>query len=153
MINPGGSPGTSFTKSAQTRFNNGQINGARATMPLNAAAQQSVRNMKSGTRKSTPPVGSPTPSAANMLPTGGQAPAPVGNVNPQPQPQINPEDIAKGVVDDVVSAVRREQFINSPQVKDAMTSIRLRNIFNATNPDAAPDTRGLMGRVSARIKG
>lgn len=159
MIEPGGTPGTSFAKSAQTRFNNNQINAARASMPFNPTAQSSLRNMKSTGNAAGPPVGpkqdfsqliSP-PQVQNQPvvngPSGGQAPlAPVQQPN-----QIDPSTERQKLADDLVRQVRQEQFINSPQVKDAMTSIRLRNIFNASNPNAMPDNRDLMTRVKARI--
>lgn len=147
MINPGGSPGTSFSKSAQTRFNNNQINGQRATMPFNMAAQQALRNMKSGAKAGGPPV-APVVDQTQNIPNQ-QVQQPVGQV---PLQQTDPAITQENIVNELISNIRREQFINSPQVKDAMTSIRLRNIFNATNPDAAPDTRDLMSRIQARIE-
>lgn len=154
MINPGGSPGTSFSKSAQTRFNNGQINAQRAAMPMNQAAQQSLRNMKSGGKPSGPAISAP-PDTNLLTPGSVQSQQPPVGSMPQPQlPSVTPEDatsIKNTILDDLVANVRRQQFINSPQVKDAMTSIRLKNIFNATNPDAMPDDRDLMGRIKARI--
>lgn len=149
MINPGGSPGTSFSKSAQTRFNNNQINGQRATMPFNQAAQQSLRNMKSGGNPGGPPVG----PQVQVQPAGNMQVQnqPVGNPVGNPQPYEDPATIQENIVSELISNIKREQFINSPQVKDAMTSIRLRNIFNATNPDAAPDNRDLLTRIKGRI--
>lgn len=149
MINPGGSPGTSFSKSAQTRFNNNQINGQRATMPFNLAAQQSLRNMKSGGTPGGPPVG----PEFQVQPAGNMQVQnqPVGNqIGPAPV-EADPTTIQENFISQLISNIKREQFINSPQVKDAMTSIRLRNIFNATNPDAAPDNRDLLTRIKGRI--
>lgn len=148
MINPGGSPGTSFSKSAQTRFNNNQINGQRATMPFNMAAQQALRNMKSGAKPGGPPV-APVADPNGNVPSQVQQ-QPVGQM--QTPMQQDPAMIQENIVNELISNIRREQFINSPQVKDAMTSIRLRNIFNATNPDATPDNRDLVSRIQARIE-
>lgn len=148
MINPGSTPGTSFSKSAQTRFNNNQINAARAAMPFNPAAQSSLRNMSSTGKAGGPPVGR---SSESVLP----APAPTINGPSVPQapliPEPQPVEAHRNLADDLVKQVRQEQFINSPQVKDAMTSIRLRNLFNASNPNAMPDNRDLMTRIKARI--
>lgn len=157
MINPGGTPGTSFSKSAQTRFNNNEINAARATMPFNQAAQASLRNMSSTGKAVGPPVG-PKPDISSLLPQVQNQPVrPSAPQVSQPlvrEPASQPLDQVtetKNLADDLVKQVRQDQFINSPQVKDAMTSIRLRNLFNASNPDAMPDNRDLMTRIKARI--
>lgn len=149
MINPNVTPGVSTNKSAQTRFNNSQINAERATMPFNTAAQASLRNMKSSAKPGGNSV-APSLSPGPVLPQVKQSP-----VGPMPVPtqaeQIDPNTIKDNILNDVVAKIRQQQFIDSPQVKDAMTSIRLRNIFNATNPNAMPDNRDLMGRIKSRL--
>lgn len=154
MINPGGTPGTSFAKSAQTRFNNNQINGARATMPFNAAAQASLRDTSSTGKAGGPPVGSSADPAQLLMPQVQNQPvqgqAPQVPLAPQTQP-VGQVTETQNLADNLVKQVRQEQFINSPQVKDAMTSIRLRSLFNASNPNAMPDNRDLMTRIKARI--
>lgn len=155
MINPGGSPGTAFSKSAQTRFNNDQINAARATMPFNPSAQSALRDTKSTAKKRGPAVAGPMPDLTQMFgaataPT--QAPQePQVPLVPEAPQQIDPVTQTQNLANDTVAQIRQQQFINSPQVKDAMTSIRLRSLFNATNPNAMPDNRDLMTRVKARI--
>lgn len=150
MIQPGGTPGTAFTKSATTRFNNTQRNAARATMPHNLAAQQSLKNSLS--KKNTsgqPPVGTaPAPSSPAMpqVPTGG--------ATEFSDPDFDPAAFApspEGVLDELVGSIRTEQFMESPRVKDAVEAVRFKNIMNANNPRYRPDNRNLFQQVVSRM--
>lgn len=155
MINPGGTPGTSFSKSATTRFNNSQLNGARAAMPFNVAAQQSLRNQSSGATPSGPPVGpkqNPNDLIMPFAPEGAPAPLPTGGpALPVEQPKYNPLEFRDKTIDKILEEFRQEKFINSPRVKDAATSVRLKNFFNNSNPDRMPDSRNMLDRVLARM--
>lgn len=148
MINPGGSPGTSFSRSAMTRFNNNQIRAQQASMVGNPAAQASLRKQ---TSKSTPagqPVGNavlPQPQAPISVPTGGpQLPV-------EQTAEFDPAVFQESLLDQVVNEVRTQGFVNSPRVKDAVTTVTLKNFFNATNPQAMPDTRSLFKKILSRL--
>lgn len=150
MINPGGSPGTSFSKSATTRFNNSQINAARATMPFNKAAQQALRSQSSSAKPGGPPVGQvlntiAPPVAEVDLPTGGPQ-------LPEPVESFDPAVFQEEKINEVVGTIRTQQFLNSPRVKDAATSVRLKNYFNSTNQSRVPDPRNLLEQVISRLR-
>lgn len=155
MINPGGTPGTAFNKSAATRFNNGQINAARATMPHNAAAQASLRNQYSkknstgeppvGTRPNPNPLQGLEPQTPVQVPTGG--PSSMGVQDTEFDPAVFMEE----AVSTMVGQIRQEQLMESPRVKDAMTAIRFKNIMNSENPNYNPDPRSLFEQVVSRI--
>lgn len=152
MINPGGNSSVVHAKSAVTRMNNNLVNAARASMPLNAAAQASLRHQSSSANPSGPPVGNHSqgdplqglqPMAPVELPTGGPQMA--------PDPEFDPEVFKQNVIDNVVGQVRTQQFLNSPQVKDAVTTTRLKNVFNSGNPRRSPDSRNLFEQVMSRM--
>jgi hypothetical protein len=157
MITPGGSPGTAFTKSATTRFNNSQIQAAQGTMPHNAAAQASLRKQSSGSNPSSPPV---TPTFdPNVLQGGGapQAPQPVNlptggtGLPPDAAEGFDPAVFQEQKLNEVVGTIRTQEFLNSPRVKDAASSVRLKNFFNNTNTERKPDSRNLLDQVLSRI--
>lgn len=156
MINPGGSPGTAFTKSATTRFNNNQVSAAQGSMPLNALAQQSLRKQTSQSKPNGAPLSltqnpnellgglgpmSPQPS---QLPTGGPGLA------PDAAQGFDPAVFQESLLDNLVGTIRTQEFINSPRVKDAAQSVRLKNFFNNTNPNKTPDSRNLLQQVLDR---
>jgi hypothetical protein len=159
MINPGGSPGTSFNKSATTRFNNNQINAARALMPFNKAAQDSLRNQTSSANPSGPPVGTQNNDPAQLL-SGLEPPAqgPVGVPTGGPQlpveqtQEFDPEVFRENMLDELVGTIRTQKFLNSPRVKDAVASVRLKNFFNHNNPERIPDNRNLITQVLSRLQ-
>ena len=156
MINPGGSPGTAFSKSATTRFNNSQIKAQQASMPHNAAAQQALRKQYSGSTPGGPPVGptaNPNELVSSMVPQGGgEAEIPTGGPQMPLDEGFDPAVFKENMLDELVGNVRTQQFINSPRVKDAVTSVRLKNFLNSTNPDRVPDSRNLLSQVLSRMK-
>lgn len=151
MIEPGGASSVLHAPAAVTRMNNNLVNAARLSMPFNAAAQASLRNQTSSSHPSGPPVGptgnvsaiQPQPVGQVALPTGG----PVG----PPQPDFDPEVFKENLLDTVVGEVRTQNFMNSARVKDAATSVRLKNVFNATNDQKMPDDRNLLEQVINRM--
>lgn len=152
MLNPGGNVSTVFQKSAATRMNNNVVNGARATMPLNQMAQQSLR-MAHNKKNPNPPVG-PTannplqglePSSPVQVPTGG--PRLSEELGQDFDPSVFYENQLKQIIDDV----KTEQFIQSPRVKDAMESVRFKNLMNQGKPNYQPDSRSLFRQVAAKI--
>lgn len=157
MITPGGSPGTAFTKSATTRFNNSQIQAAKGTMPHNPAAQASLRKQSSGSNPSGVPV-SPT-FDPKVLQGGGapQAPQPVNlptggaGLPPDAAEGFDPAVFQEQKLNELVGSIRTQEFMNSPRVKDAASSVRLKNFMNNTNPMRKPDTRNLLQQVLSRI--
>lgn len=157
MITPGGSPGTAFTKSATTRFNNNQIKAAQGTMPFNEVAQRSLRKQTSRSNPSGNPV-SPTQNPNELLSPGGpmgpeQVNLPTGGTGlPQEAAEgFDPAVFQEQMLDQVVGTIRAQEFINSPRVKDAASSVRLKNFFNNTNPSRKPDSRNLLQQVLGRI--
>lgn len=150
MINPGGS----VTKSAATRLNNSQVSAAQATMPFNAAAQQSLRNTYSKQNKSGPPVGpKPNPSTLPGLEPQQQVQVPTGGPQgPESMAEgFDPAVFAEQQLDQIVGEIRTQQFTESPRVKDAMESIRFRNLMNADNPRYIKDPRPLFEQVVSKI--
>lgn len=159
MINPGGTPGTAFSQSAQTRFNNNQVNAARSSMPFNMAAQQSLRNQSSLSNPSGPPVGnsggSPQQSLSSLeLPMTEPAELPTGG----PQMPVeaaqgfDPSVFIEQTLDNVVGQVTADRFFQSPQVKDALTRIKLKNMLNVDNPNSIPDQRTTWQRVMQQVR-
>lgn len=151
MTNPDGTSSASHNKSAETRFANTLAQGQRQTMPFNRAAQQSIKNQRSVQNPGSPVTQQAVPQ---INPTGvGFESAPVGNpvnsIDSNIQPEVSSQEQS---IESIIAKIRQEQFINSPQVKDAMTSIRLKNIFNSTNPNVKPDSRDLMARIKARVQ-
>lgn len=157
MITPGGSPGTAFSKSATTRFNNNQIAAQQRSMPFNVAAQASLRKQTSASKPSGPAAaptqnpnelqlqGGPLGPQQVNLPTGGPA-------LPQEAAEgFDPAVFQEQALDTLVGSIRTQEFINSPRVKDAASSVRIKNFFNATNPDKRPDPRTLFQQVLNRI--
>lgn len=163
MINPGGSVGVTFNRSAATRMNNNLVNGARATLPGpgNQAAQQSLRNQYSkknpgapvGPNVNQPVKQMQAPMQASMqqpmeLPTGGpQAPPEMGNGMEAADALLDP----MAQMEQLIEEVKQKQFEESPRVKDAMEAIRFKNLMNAENPRYQPDSRSLFEQVVARI--
>jgi hypothetical protein len=145
MLNPGGTPAT-------TRFNNNQIRAAQLSMPHNAMAQASLRRMGN----SGNPVGQPVSSnpIQNVMQSAGPVEIPTGGPQMPVEQTVgfDPGVFKDNVLEDLVNQVRTQKFINSPAVKDAMSSVTLRNFFNATNPNAVPDNRSLMRQVLARLR-
>ena len=159
MITPGGSVGTAFTKSATTRFNNNQVKAAQGTMPHNAAAQASLRKQSSGSNPRGNPV-SPTQNPNDLLAPGGpmgpqQANLPTGGAGlpPEAGEGFDPAVFQEQQINELVGSIRAQEFINSPRVKDAASSVRLKNFLNNTNPDRKPDSRNLLQQVLGRIGG
>lgn len=157
MITPGGSPGTAFSKSATTRFNNTQVDAQQRAMPFNAAAQASLRKQSSASNPSGPAV-APTQNPNDFQVQGSQVgPQQVnlptgGPVMPEEAVQdFDPAVFQEQALDTLVGSIRTQEFINSPRVKDAATSVRLKNFFNATNPDKREDPRTLFQQVLNRI--
>ena len=157
MINPGGSPSVKFSKSAATRMNNNQTNAQRATMPLNQAAQNSFRNQYSGGNASGPPVGptSATSTLQGLEPSQQQIQLPTGGPQlPEPMREgFDPAVFMENKLNEIVGNVRTQHFVESPEVKDAMTNIRIKNFMNSSNPNYSPDSRPLFELVIARIRG
>ena len=159
MINPGGSPGTAFTKSATTRFNNSQVKAAQASMPFNQAAQQSLRKQTGGSNPSGPAV-APTYNPNDLLGGGApQAPQPVNlptggaGLPPAAAEGFDPAVFQEQQANEILGSIRAQEFMNSPRVKDAASSVRLKNFLNNTNPDRRPDSRNLLQQVLSRIGG
>lgn len=157
MINPGGSPGVAFSKSATTRFNNNQIEAQQRAMPFNQAAQQSLRKQSSASNPSGPPASVPR-NSNELQGVGGllgpqQAPLPTGGpvMAPEAAQGFDPAVFQEQALDELVGSIRTQEFINSPRVKDAATSVRLKNFFNNSNPDRRPDSRTLLEQVLNRI--
>lgn len=153
MINPGGNPSVLFNKSATTRMNNNQVSAARATMPFNQAAQQSLRNQYSKKNLGQPSVGSSNqqvqlpnqPNPQVSMPTGGpQAPM-------QAAENFDPGVFAEEALDTLVGDIRTKQFLESPRVKDAMEAIRFKNMMNRDNSRYIPDSRPIFEQVIDRI--
>ena len=157
MITPGGSVGTAFTKSATTRFNNSQVKAAQASMPLNPAAQASLRKQTSGSNPSGPAVTvTQDPNAflpPAMRPPAQQANLPTGGAGlpPEAAQGFDPAVFQEQMLDQIVGSVRAQDFINSPRVKDAASSVRLKNFLNNTNTERKPDSRNLLQQVLGRI--
>jgi hypothetical protein len=147
MITPGGSPGTSFNQGAMTRFNNGELNAQRAAMPLNLAAQMTLRNQTSASHPSGPPV---VNNPVQQL-TAPQAPVASPPVMPQ-SPVPSPEAVQNNVLNQIVGSIRTQQFMNSPRVKDSQQAVRLKAFFNEGNIDAKPDTRSFFDKVVSRVQ-
>lgn len=160
MINPGSTPGTAFSQSAQTRFNNTQINAARASMPFNMAAQQSLRNQTSSSNPSGPPVGSGSPVGSMQSPSSLELPMMEPAELPTGGPQMpveaaqdfDPSVFIEQTLDNVVGQVTADRFFQSPQVKDALTRIKLKNMLNVDNPNATPDPRTTWQRVMQQVR-
>lgn len=157
MITPGGSVGTAFTKSATTRFNNNQVKAARGTMPFNAAAQASLRKQSSGSNPSGAPV-APTFNPNDLQASGGpQGPQPVNlptggaGLPPEAAQDFDPAVFQEQQVNELLGNIRAQEFMNSPRVKDAASSVRLKNFLNNTNTERKPDSRNLLQQVMGRI--
>lgn len=149
MIAPGGKPGVTFGRSATTRFNNNQIEAQQRSMPHNKAAQASLRRQVSGSKapkkqavgKKQPQQNNPPVGNVN-IPTGGpQMPAPE---------QFDPRVFVEQEINDIVGQMKFDEFANSPQTKDAMTAIKLKNFFNRNNPEYRPDIRPLIDQIGTR---
>lgn len=155
-----------FTKSAMTRANNNEVQARQATMPHNQMAQRALRKQFSKKNKGgDPPVGQQrnnileqVPSVQpvrNPVPTGGPqgASPPVrGSQSPDFSGEgFDPAVFAQQSLDAIVGDIRTEQFMESPRVKDAMTSLRFKNIMNSNNSSHIPDSRNLFQQVVDRI--
>ncbi len=138
-------------KSAQTRFNNDRTVAAQRSMVGNPAAQASLRKQSHTIKgyKGSPPVGNTPliqPQAPVSLPTGGP------QLPPEQTEAFDPVVFRENMVNQIVGAARTQEFIESPQVKDALTSVTVRNFFNATNPNATPDNRSILQKVMSRLR-
>jgi hypothetical protein len=155
MINPGSTVGTAFNKSAMTRFNNTKSQAARMAMPHNQAAQAALRKQTSKSKPGGPPAGSPDPG---QLLQGLEPPQPVALPTGGPQMPLeqtadfDPEVFKDELLNEVVGSIRQQQFIESPQVKDAATSVRLKNWFNGGDPARVEDPRNLLQQVISRAR-
>lgn len=142
-------------KGAVTRINNDQVRAKQMQMPHNQAAQMSLKEQTSEVRKGSNPVGRgsmPSPKGAlqNLAPQRGLSlPEPASELaNP---PEFDPDQFNKDMEDNILGQVRTEQFLKSPRLKDALTSIQLKEFFNQHNPRRKPDPRDLMDRVISRM--
>lgn len=159
MLEPGGTPGTAFTKSAATRFNNNQIKAAQGSMPLNAAAQASLRKQSgashpSGQALSTTRNTNDLQGSSGLLaPQQVNLPTGVSGLPPDAAQGFDPAVFQEQKLNEIVGTIRAEEFINSPRVKDAASSVRLKNFFNNTNPNRRNDPRNLFQQVLSRIGG
>lgn len=155
MINPGGTYGTAFNKSAMSRFNNTKAQAAQMAMPHNQAAQAAIRKQYSKSTPGGPPVSSPDPG---QLLQGVQPQQPVALPTGGPQMPLeqsadfDPEVFKEDLLNEVVGQVRQQQFLESPQVKDAATSVRLKNWFNGGDPTRVEDPRNLLQQVISRAR-
>lgn len=153
MLNPGGSPGTTFNKSATTRFNNSQITAARGQMVGNRMAQQALRNQYSKKNPGAPVGGNQSSQAVLPQQPVGNVQLPTGGpqMSEQAAQDFDPSVFADELINNLVGEIRTEQFLESPRVKDAMTSIRLKNIMNSDNPRYRKDPRPLFQQVVSKI--
>lgn len=155
MINPGSTYGTMFAKSAMTRFNNTKAQAARMAMPHNQAAQAAIRKQTSKSTPGGPPAVAGSPDPGQLLP-GFEPQQPVALPTGGPQMPLDqsadfdPEVFKQDVLNEVVGQVRQQQFLESPQVKDAATSVRLKNWFNRGDPARVEDSRNLLQQVISR---
>lgn len=155
MINPGSTVGTAFNKSAMTRFNNTKAQAAQMAMPHNQAAQAAIRKTYSKSTPGGPPAGNPDPG---QLLQGLEPQQPVALPTGGPQMPLDqsagfdPEVFKQDVLNEVVGQVRQQQFLESPQVKDAATSVRLKNWFNGGDPARVEDPRNLLQQVISRAR-
>jgi hypothetical protein len=114
------------------------------------AAQQSLRQqMPKPTQVKTAPVGrlelpERQPQAPVELPTGGP-------VMPPPEEGFDPEVFKEDMVSNILGQIRTKQFVNSPRVKDATTSVQIKEFFNQNNPNRRQDGRSLIEQVTSRM--
>lgn len=147
MMRPGFLPGAPKNKSAETRMENTKIDAKRMNLPGNLGAQQALRNQTSQVHAS--PVGrlelpKPQHHVPVELPTQGPA-------MPEPEQEFNPEVFKEDMVNHMIGQIRTEKFIQSPRVKDAMTSIQIKEFLNQANPNRPKDTRSLLDQVIDRM--
>jgi hypothetical protein len=79
------------------------------------------------------------------LPTGGTG------LPPDAAEGFDPAVFQEQKLNEVVGTIRTQEFLNSPRVKDAASSVRLKNFFNNTNTERKPDSRNLLDQVLSRI--
>lgn len=115
------------------------------------AAQQSLRQqLPKPTQIKTAPVGRlelperQPQSNPVELPTGGP-------VMPPPEEGFDPEVFKEDMVSNILGQIRTKQFANSPRVKDATTSVQIKEFFNQHNPNRKPDGRSLIEQVTSRM--
>lgn len=140
-----------LNKGAVTRLNNDKVKAAQMSMPHNPAAQAALREQTSEIRGPRTPVGRPEqPVIQNLAPQRGVS-VPEGGPQLPPQPDFDPAIFKQDMEDNIIGTIRTQQFLNSPRVKDAQTSIQLKEFFNQHNPNRKPDPRDLLDRVVNRI--
>jgi hypothetical protein len=142
-------------KGAVTRLENDKTRAAQMSMPHNKAAQAALRKQTREVNGPRNPVGSGPQSAQgsivqNLAPQR-QVPVPEGGPQLPPDPEFDPAIFKEDMEDNIVGQIRTQQFLSSPRVKDAQTSIQLKEFFNQHNPNRKPDPRDLMDRVVSRI--
>jgi hypothetical protein len=100
------------------------------------------------------PVGQQPQSAPAVNPIISPAPLPTGGPQlPVEQTQnFDPSVFKDNILDEVLQTAKQQKFLNSPAVKDAVSSITLRNFFNFTNPNAIPDQRSMFRQVISRLR-
>lgn len=153
MIRPGGMPGVMFGRSATTRMNNNQIEAQKRSMPHNQAAQASLRKQSSKQKAKQPgAVGKPNISGETRLPQQQPTNVPTGGPSgiPPMEQEFDPSVFVEQRINDIVGQIKMEEFANSPQTKDAMTVIKLKNFFNQRNPNYRADTRSLFDQIGTR---
>lgn len=129
---------------AQLEANN--INAAKGTMPFNQAAQASLRSMNLSGGSPKGPNASYSPNPSESVPTGVvNSPGPVGT--PPPSPEVS----ARDQIAETIGQIKLDKFLNSARVKDAADAVRLKNLFNSTNPNKTPDNRNLITQVISRM--
>lgn len=140
-------------KSAETRFQNNQIDASRRSMGPNLAAQMSLRKQTSESKSGGKPLTQQSqtqpliqPQSPVTLPTGGP------RLPPEQTEGFSPEVFKENILNEIIGTVRTQEFIESPQVKDALTSVTVKNFFNATNPDAIPDNRSIFQKIVSRLQ-
>ena len=144
MMLPGINSGTG-NKSADTRMKNTKTNAKQMGMVGNPAAQASLRKKTSQVKvapvgKLQVPERQEAPPVA--LPTAGPA--------LEPQPEFNPEVFKEDMTNNIAAQIRTQQFVQSPRIQDATTSIQLKEFFNKSNPDKRNDTRTLLDQIISR---
>jgi hypothetical protein len=151
MIAPGEVPGVPQDKRAVTRFANNQIEAKQRGMT--SAAQQSLRRQTGEKPRQPREVPQQTALPARRLPSFQQTAIPTeGPALPDAQLQdFDPEVFKADYEDNLVEQIRLEQFMNSEPVKDAQTSIMLKEAFNQNNENRKPDPRNLLDRVLSRL--
>lgn len=153
MFNPQSS---ALNPGAVTRMKNAEVAAKQDTMPLNHAAQLSLKQQVKGNgpkgpslrqnSNELPPLVGPQVHQPVQMPTGGPA------MPPEAAQGFDPEVFKEDTVNELLGTIRTNKFINSPQVKDAASSVRFRNFMNNGNSTTAPDPRNFLQQVLDRMK-